>query len=113
MWRPKYRRAALEGPIVDRLIALLREDAPALGSEIVELVLRPDHVPLVAHVPPTLSAAQIMHRFKGATSHTLSAVFPALRNRLPSLWTSSYDVGTTGQAACETIRRYIAAQKAV
>jgi len=39
--------------------------------------------------------------------------FPALRSRLPSLWTSSYYVGTAGNVSSETIRRYIDAQKGV
>lgn len=113
VWCPKYRRAVLEGPIADRLVALLRAEVPSLDGEIVELVVRPDHVHLCAHFPPTLSPAQIMHRLKGATSHTLRAEFPALRSRLPSLWTSAYYVGTAGQVSSDTIRRYIEAQKGV
>ena len=37
--------------------------------------------------------------------------FPALRSRLPSLWTHSYYVGTTGNVSSETVRKYIEAQK--
>lgn len=113
MWCPKYRRAVLEGPIAERLIALLREQVPALGGKMVELVVRPDHVHLFAHFLPTLSPAQIVHRLKGSTSHALRSEFPGLRSRLPSLWTSSYYVGTAGQVSSETIRRYIEAQKGV
>ncbi len=61
----------------------------------------------------TLSPAQIMHHLKGTTSHALRGEFPALRSRLPSLWTSSYYVGTAGNVSSETIRRYIDAQKGV
>jgi len=111
VWTPKYRRAVLDGPIADRLVALLHDLVPALGGEMIELVVRPDHVHLFAHFPPALAPVQIAHRLKGATSHTLRSEFPALKSRLPSLWTSSYYVGTVGTVSSETIRRYIEAQK--
>jgi putative transposase len=101
----------LEGPIADRLVVLLGELVPALDGEIVELVVRPDHVHLFAHFPPALAPAQIVHRLKGATSHALRSEFPSLKRRLPSLWTSSYYCGTAGNVSSETIRRYIEAQK--
>jgi len=41
------------------------------------------------------------------------AEFPALRRRLPTLWTRSYFVGTAGTVSAATIQRYIAAQKGV
>jgi putative transposase len=111
VWCPKYRRAVLDGPIADRLVALLQELVPALDGAIGELVVRPDHVHLCAHFPPALSPAQLAHRLKGATSHALRTEFPTLKSRLPSLWTSSYYVGTAGAVSSDTIRRYIEAQK--
>lgn len=113
VWAPKYRRAVLEGAVADRLVELLHELVPALGGSIVELVVRPDHVHLFGHFPPTLAPAQIAHRLKGATSHTLRKEFPALRSRLPSLWTHSFYVGSTGAVSSETVRKYIEAQKGV
>ena len=111
VWTPKYRRAVLEGAVADRCVELLRELVPALGGSIIELVVRPDHVHLCGHFPPTLAPYQIAHRLKGATSHALRKEFPALKSRLPSLWTHSYYVGTTGAVSSETVRKYIEAQK--
>jgi REP-associated tyrosine transposase len=90
---------------------LLSDLVPALGGTLIELVVRPDHVLLFGHFPPTLAPYQIAHRLKGATSHTLREEFPALRSRLPSLWTASYYAGTAGNVSGETIRKYIEAQK--
>ena len=111
VWCPKYRRAVLTGDVSDRLVALIQEIVPDLGGEVIELVVRPDHVHLFGHFPPTLAPYQIAHRLKGATSHALREEFPALRSRLPSLWTRSYYVGTTGNVSSETVRKYIEAQK--
>ena len=68
-------------------------------------------VPIGVAMPPTLAPYQIAHRLKGATSHALREEFPALKSRLPSLWTHSYYVGTAGTVSSETVRKYIEAQK--
>ncbi len=111
--RPKYRRSVLEGPVADRLIALLHDLVPSLDGEIVELVVRPDHVHLFAHFPPALAPAQIAHRLKGATSHTLRTEFPALKSRLPSLWTNSTMIMTAGDVIDSDIRKYVESQRGV
>jgi|SRR5690606_2706585 len=111
VWCPKYRRPVLTGRVGDRLVELVHQSASELGGEVIELVVRPDHVHLFATFPPTIAPYQIMHRIKGATAHRLREEFPFLKSRLPSLWTRSYYVGTAGQVSSETIRKYIEAQE--
>lgn len=111
VWCPKYRRAVLTGPVADRLVELLKELVPTLDGEVLELVVRPDHVHLFVGFPPTIAPYQIMHRLKGATAHQLRKEFPWLKSRLPSLWTHAYYVGTAGVVSSETIRKYIEAQE--
>ena len=94
-----------------RLAELLPEYASALGGEVLDLVVMPDHVHMFASFPPTLAINQIMYRLKGATSRQLRREFPHLKSRLPSLWTRSYYVGTAGHVSAETIRRYVEEQK--
>lgn len=110
---PKYRRAVLEGPVSDRLVKLIDQITQELEGEVIELVVRPDHVHLFASFPPTIAPYQIMHRIKGATAHELRKEFPYLKSRLPNLWTRSYYVGTAGHVSSETIRKYIEAQSGV
>jgi putative transposase len=110
---PKYRRPVLTGPVGDRLVRLINELVPELGGEVLELVVRPDHVHLFVSFPPTIAPYQIMHRLKGNTSHDLRERFPHLKSRLPSLWTRSYYCGTAGTVSSETIRKYIEAQENV
>jgi len=113
VWCPKYRRQVLQGKISDRLVEILPKLITALKGELLELVVRPDHVHLFAGFPPTIAPQQIMHRLKGATSHQLRSEFPELKSRLPSLWTRSYYVGTAGNVSSETIRKYIEAQEGI
>jgi putative transposase len=111
VWCPKYRRPVLAGAVGERLTGLLSSLVAQLGGEVLELVVMPDHVHLFASFPPDVSLAQVMHKLKGSSSHTLRSEFPHLNSRLPSLWTRSYYAGTAGQVSAATIRRYIEAQR--
>ena len=111
VWCPKFRRAVLTGPVGDQLVQMIPQLVQDLGGEVLELVVRPDHVHLFASFPPTIAPYQIMHRIKGPTSHYLREHFPQLKSRLPSLWTRAYYVGTAGNVSSETIRKYMEAQE--
>ena len=39
--------------------------------------------------------------------------FPALRSRLPTLWSRRYYAGSVGHVSAKTVEAYIAAQKGV
>ena len=111
VWCPKYRRPVLKNNISDRLVELIPQTVGELNGEMLELIVRPDHVHLFASFPPELAPKQIMHRIKGFTSHQLRQEFPELKSKIPSLWTRSYYVGTAGNVSSETIRKYIEAQE--
>lgn len=113
VWTPKYRRSVLDGPVAERLRALVEEIAAEHGWAVIELAVQPDHVHLFVHSRPTDSPHLIVRAFKGRTSRVLRQEFPALRRRLPTLWTRSYFCGTAGNVSAATIQRYIAAQKGV
>ena len=113
VWCPKYRRGVLTDEIADRLEPLLYEKAQELGVEILSLSIRPDHVHCFITGTPTMAVHQLIRHLKSFTAHELRAEFPALKTRLPSLWTRSYYVGTVGQVSDAAIRRYIEAQKGV
>lgn len=113
VWCPKYRRSVLTPPIDDRLKALLHETAAAHGMTIHALEVMPDHVHVFVEAGPTMHVAELVNRLKGVTSRVLRQEFPALRSRLPSLWSRSYFAASVGAVSEPTIRRYIEAQKGV
>jgi putative transposase len=86
---------------------------PEHGGAVIELVVRPGHVHLFAHFSPTPAPQQIMAGIKGRASHALRREVPALRLRLPSLWTHSFYVATVGSVSSKTVRTYLAVQKGV
>ena len=111
VWCPKYRRRVLDGPVADRLKALLAEKSAELGMTIHALEVMPDHVHLVVEGNPTRCVAEIVNRLKGYTSHVMRKEFSSLRSRLPTLWSRSYYAGSVGHVSAATVERYIAEQK--
>jgi putative transposase len=111
VWCPKYRRKVLHGAIADRLKELLHLKANELGLEIQGLEVSPDHVHLFVTAAPTDAPQYLANQFKSYTSRMLREEFPALKSRLPSLWSRSYYVGSAGHVSADIIQKYIEQQK--
>lgn len=111
VWCPKYRRPVLVPPVDERLKTLISEVADQFEFAVHALEVMPDHVHLFVESDPTRSVAEIVNRFKGASSRVLRSEFPHLKSRLPTLWSRSYFAGTVGTVSEATVRKYIEAQK--
>ena len=113
IWCPKYRRSVLVDQIEHRLKEIIQDIANNHGSEIIELEVMPDHVHLLIEVDPQYGIHKLIKSMKGVSSRTLRAEFPALKSRLPTLWSNSYFVSTVGGAPLEIVKQYIENQKNV
>jgi putative transposase len=102
---PKYRRKVLVDGVDTRLNVLLQETVERWGQEFVECEVMPDHVHLLVGCDPPFGIHRFVKFVKGATAHQLRHEFPALKRKLPSLWTHSYSVGKTGGVTLETVKR--------
>lgn len=111
VWCPKYRRKVLVNGVDERLKVLLRENVEKWGQELVECEVMPDHVHLLVGCDPHFGIHRLVKFVKGATAHQLRQEYPTLKHKLPSLWTNSYYVGTTGGVTLETVKRYVESQK--
>ncbi len=109
IWCPKRRRKILNGPIHDRLAAILHEVAEERNWQVIRLAIQPDHVHLFIRTNPYTLPTDIPRLMKGRSSRLLREEFPALK-RMPSLWTRSYFISTAGNVRSEIIQRYIEAQ---
>jgi putative transposase len=110
IWCPKYRKSVLKDDIRERLIALIRNKADELELEIMNLAVEPDHVHLFIEGHPKLPPNKIIQQIKGYTSHELREDFDF---GLPTLWTRSYFVSSTGQVSDEIVDQYIEEQSDV
>jgi putative transposase len=107
----KYRRKVLTPPIDVRLQVIVSERIEQWGQELIEIEIKPDHVHLLVGCDPQFGIHRLVKRLKSYSSHALRAEFPALKRRLPSLWTNNYFVSTVGSATWEMFNRYVESQK--
>ena len=113
VWCPKYRRKVLVQAIESRLKEILQEACSEYQAEIEELEIMPDHVHLLVSVDPQFGIHRLVKLLKGRSSRFLRQEFPALKRKLPTLWTNSYFVATVGGAPLSVIKQYIEQQKHV
>lgn len=111
VWCPKYRRKVLVPPYDVRLREIIAEVAAEAEMTVHAVEVMPDHVHLFVEADPTLAVAEIVNRFKGRSSRLMRQEFPALRSRLPTLWSRSYYAGSVGHVSAKVVEAYIAAQK--
>jgi len=110
IWCPKYRRHVLSGRVEDRLKQIIAQVVDEAGGQVIEVEVMPDHVHLLAEVPPTVPLSKLLQTLKGRSSRQLRAEFPVLR-RGAALWSPSWFVSTVGGAPLEVVRRYVENQK--
>ena len=108
---PQYRRKVLVGEIETALRALLLQKAQELGLGIKAMEVMPDHVHLFVSADPTDAPQRIVAQLKGFTSRVLREQCPTLRYRLPTLWSRSYFISSTGDVSAAAIQRYIESRK--
>ena len=113
IWCPKYRRSVLGGEVKTRLNEIILSVADELGAEVKELSIGSDHVHMLIDCDPSFGVYKIVKRMKGRSSRFLRAEFPHLKSRLPTLWTNSVCIMTTGGASISVIQQYIRNQKGV
>ncbi|WP_259055602.1 IS200/IS605 family transposase [Salinibacter ruber] len=106
VWCPKRRASVLKGAVANRLEEVLHEVAEEHEWEIGSLAIRPDHVHLFVQADTRHAPYQVIHRFKGTSAHILRDEFDHL-HKIPSLWTRSYFVSTTGKVSEQVARQYI------
>ena len=111
VWCPKYRRSVLINGVAERLGEIIHEVATERGAQVIELEVMPDHVELIVEVDPQYGIHRLIGQMKARSSGPLRQEFPALRRKLPTLWTRSYFVATVGGAPLEVVKQYISDQK--
>jgi putative transposase len=84
-----------------------------MKCEVVELNVQPDHVRLIAMVPPKVAISELMGRVKGQTVTRLFKLFPELRRNKywgNHFWAQGYCVDTVGVNA-EMSPKYVKYQE--
>jgi putative transposase len=107
---PKRRKAVFIRDVAHRLQEIIFELVSEHGWKLIALEVMPDHVHFFINAPTDESPSQIAKWVKGRASHHLRKEFPDLK-KLPSLWSPSYFVATTGRVSTDVVQRYIQSQR--
>ena len=113
IWCVKYRRKVLIDAVESRLKEILHQVAIDVQCKIEEMETDKDHVHLLINCDPQFGIHKVVKTMKGRSSRLLREEFPALKSRIPSLWTNSYFVSTVGGAPLAVIKQYIKDQQLV
>jgi putative transposase len=112
VWSTKYRRPVLVDGVDERLkhiIALVCQEHKAI---IIAMEVMPDHVHVLVDADPQFGIGRLVKLIKGRSSFLLRREYPELKETLPTLWTNSYFVSTTGLVLLKVVKQYIERQKA-
>lgn len=113
VWCPKYRRDVLVEGVDVRFKSIATEVCEERNCGLQEIEVMPDHVHLLVDCDPQFGIHRLVKAIKGRSSRLLRQEYPSLKSRLPTLWTNSYFVSTTGGATISKIKKYIESQKGV
>jgi len=113
VWAPKYRYKILTGRVGDEVSNCIRAFAEQMKSEVVELNVQPDHVHLLAMVPPKTSISDYVGAMKGRTAIRVFNKFRELKDKPywgNHFWSKGYCVDTVGLNE-DMIRKYVKYQE--
>ena len=113
VWVPKYRYRVLTGAVRGAVGEGVQAICGYAGCEVVELNVQPDHVHMIAMVPPKVAISNLMGRVKGQSSIKIFKQFRHLKEKPywgNHFWSRGYCVDTVGVDA-EMIRKYVKFQE--
>ena len=81
VWVPKYRYRVLTGAVREAVGEGVQAICGYAGCEVVELNVQPDHVHMIAMVPPKVAISELMGRVKGQSSIKIFKQFRRLKGK--------------------------------
>ncbi|WXG46378.1 MAG: IS200/IS605 family transposase [Candidatus Atabeyarchaeum deiterrae] len=102
---PQIHEKTIDGENRPKAGQLIYEKAKQLECKVIQLRIVPDHVHLFTESNPKLSPNRVIGEIKGYTSRVPGREFRELL-KMPTLWTRSYLVSTTGNVSSRIIEPY-------
>lgn len=106
VWTTKRRAPWLTPDLELRVHGYLRKQAEALGTRLFYINGMPDHVHVLAAVPPTISLSEFAKQLKGASSRFISTEFDRGFD-----WQDSYAVFSVSEQDAPRVLEYVKNQK--
>ena len=109
VWGTKHREPAILDGMVEPMKRTIEGTTRDLGVSVFAIGVMPDHVHVLAQIPPSLKVADVIGRWKGATSHAANENRPQTSPRL--VWQPGYGVLTVSQHGFDQVREYVLNQR--
>jgi len=111
-WITKYRFPVLTGDVGVKLRDMVKQVCKEQSVEIIQGHVRPEHVHLVASIPPHLAVSKLLQYIKGRTGRKLLQEFEHLRKRYYGghLWSRGFYSATSGNITDQMIIDYVKTQ---
>ena len=111
VWIPKWRKRVLYGQLRKELGQILRGLAMQKESEVMEGMLKADHVHMMISIPPKYSVSQVVGYVKGKSAIWVARTTGKNRNFVgQNFWARGYCVSTVGLDEA-TVREYVRSQE--
>ena len=102
-WVTKNREPAILDMMVEPMKEIVEETTRDLGVTVFAVGIMPDHVHVLAQIPPSLDVAAVIGRWKGATAHAANEHRPQTMPRL--VWQPGYGVLSVSQHGFDHVRK--------
>jgi REP element-mobilizing transposase RayT len=104
-WATKNRESVIDDGMIVPIVQAIEQTARDPGVTVFAVGVMPEHVHVFAQIPPSLSVANIIGRWKGASSHAANEHRP---NTLAKLaWQSGYGVLSVSQSGFDQVLAYV------
>lgn len=109
VWCPKYRQPVLNDEIAKTVELHIRRAADNDNIHILALNIQPDHVHLVAQIPPNINLSRAVMHMKGVSSYYVRKNFPEIKKLTgPNhLWAKRYFAVSVGSSAMKAVKSYV------
>jgi REP element-mobilizing transposase RayT len=108
-WATKNRASLVLDGMIEPITRAIEETARDQGVTVFAVGVMPDHVHVLAQIPPAVSVAAVVGRWKGASSHAANEFKPQSVPRL--VWQSGYGVLSVSQSGFDQAKAYVLNQR--
>ena len=109
VWATKHRDPIIVDAMIEPIEQAIKHTSAELDVRVFAIGVMPDHLHVFAQIPPALSVATVIGRWKGASSHAANEVLPHSLTKLA--WQAGHGVLSVSQNGFEQAVAYVANQR--
>jgi putative transposase len=109
IWATRNREPVILDGMIEPIRQAIEQTTRDLGVTVFAVGVMPDHVHVLAQIPPSLEVAAVIGRWKCASSHAANENRPLASAKL--VWQTGYGVLSVSQNGFDRARDYVLHQR--